>query len=94
MSQFLYSVLDRALAGAETLPLPERADLYDGIAILFAPHNEPVANHAREAAAALRRAESSQLLFAQLLRVSSSPIGEEGAHRDFTPSGKVVRFEF
>lgn len=68
MRDLMLTVIERALAGSESLTHAQRADLYDGVSALCRTEMRDVAEHASAAAAALREAEQRQLVFAALLR--------------------------
>ncbi len=64
----LRTLVERALRGADLLPLPDRADLHEAAAIALRRIDPPAADLAFHAAGLLRQAENRQLEFAALLR--------------------------
>ncbi len=64
----LRTLVERALRGADLLPLPDRADLHEAAAIALGSIDPPAADVALYVAGLLRQAENLQLEFAALLR--------------------------
>jgi hypothetical protein len=69
-SRLLHTLVERALRGAELLPLPDRADLHEAASIALRRTDPPAAEVAFLAAGLLRQAENRQLEFAALLRAA------------------------
>lgn len=63
----LLPLINLAYQNVEALPMPERADIYEGIHLAMRGIDPALSNHARRAAEAIRAAESSQLSFRELL---------------------------
>lgn len=73
MREALMELMERAMAGTETISAASRADLFDAAALLLT--NAPdiyqlgaVADAAANAAQAIRDAEARQMVFAALLK--------------------------
>ena len=66
MDSLVTSFIRHALIGVEKLPPTQRADQYEGAAILLRPHSEPESAAAMKTALALREAEALQLHFKNL----------------------------
>lgn len=64
----ILEVVRRAMIDAETLPVNDRADLYEGVSMLLAVDLPSESNIAWETAVALRDAEAHQLKFNLLLK--------------------------
>lgn len=63
MKELIQPVIDRALIDVASVPPRERADLFDGVAVLLKPHDPDAAADAALTASALREAESQQAHF-------------------------------
>ncbi len=68
-SRLLRTLVERALRGADSLPLPDRADLHEAASIALRRIDPPAADVAFHTAGLLRQAENRQLEFAALLRL-------------------------
>ncbi len=62
-----------ALAHVDALPPPERADIYEGLAVLLTPLDAKAALQAQAACDAIRTAESQQLSFQRLFTSDPTP---------------------
>ena len=67
-SRLLRTLVERALRGSDSLPLPDRADLHEAAAIALRRIDPPAADLAFHTAGLFRQAENRQLEFAALLR--------------------------
>ena len=68
----LRPLLDLAVAALPSLPVVQRADMYEAIAVASWTCDAQVAEVALTAAQALRDAEARQLTFAALMRTANS----------------------
>lgn len=68
MKSLAFPVIHRALAGCESLPPRERADLYDGVALCLRAIAPTEANAAELTAKTLREAEQLQLELSLMLK--------------------------
>lgn len=69
-TSLLKLIADRALVGAENLPATQRADVLDGVALIFAKskQTQKLSDAAATAAKQIREAESAQLLFRSIMQ--------------------------